>query len=295
MKLNYLHDFIVATESYDMKEAAEKLGISPSVLSKHIKSIEDELAVSLFVNARKNILTEYGKILKPHAEEIIAYFNDYNENRLLGEYENNSSLKICLSPIQTRELSGKVIENFTYQNPNVNIELIELSNHLGPLKVKNGEADFAFHRERVTITRDPELSYIPLCKSQAYVYISVKNPLSKRDKLSFKDLAKETIFLRTKESTLYDVITDEFNKINKVPHLLFDEANIIYENVIKNKGVTIYLSELINTQYSNEIKIIPLDPPLVSYIDLIFKNGTLTPLKEKLIEYVFNQFLINLK
>lgn len=295
MKLNYLHDFIVATESYDMKETAEKLGISPSVLSKHIKSIEDELGISLFVNARKNILTEYGKILKPHAEEIIAYFNDYNENRSLSDYENTSSLKICLSPIQTQELSGKIIENFIYQNPNVNIELIQLSNHLGPLKVKNGEADFAFHRERATVTRDPELSYIPLCKSQAYVYISVKNPLSNKEKLSFKDLAKQTIFLRTKESTLYNVINEEFAKINKEPRILFDDANIIYENIIKNKGITIYLSELVSTKYSNEVKIIPLDPPLVSYIDLIFKSDSLTPLKEKLIEYVFNQFLINLK
>ncbi|VUX15208.1 Hca operon transcriptional activator [Streptococcus pasteurianus] len=48
MDLEHLYEFAVLAESKNFSEAAEKLFISQSALSKHIKSLEQELGVPLF-------------------------------------------------------------------------------------------------------------------------------------------------------------------------------------------------------------------------------------------------------
>ena len=71
MEINYLKEFVVLAQTGNFMEAAEMLYVSQSTLSKHIKSIEVELGVSLFDRTtRKVTISKYGQLLLPYAQQI---------------------------------------------------------------------------------------------------------------------------------------------------------------------------------------------------------------------------------
>lgn len=297
MKLEYLKEFIEATENIDLTQTAKKLDIAPSVLSKHIASLEKELGVSLFLSAKKNVLTNYGVIMLPYAKEIIELEEDFlNQYSKKSETPNTKeTLKIAISPIQTREISGRIIEDFICTNPGVNIKKIETGNSNIINLVKTGKCDFGFCRLQSEYKRDDEITSIPVSISEAFVYISINNHLSNKKSLSFEDIKDETIYLRSENSSIYKVCLQEYQKLGLTPKIEFASEHIVYENLKNDKGITIYLSELINTEYSQSIKTIPISPSLTSYIDLVFKRETLSSSKALFLEFAFHSFMINLK
>jgi LysR family transcriptional activator of glutamate synthase operon len=72
METRYIREFAVLAQVCNFGEVAEKLFISQSSLSKHIKSMEEELGAPLFDRTGKGIvLNEYGKILLPYAKQMV--------------------------------------------------------------------------------------------------------------------------------------------------------------------------------------------------------------------------------
>ena len=111
MKFEYLREFIVAARSQELQQAAAELGISLSSLSKHLKSLELEIGAPLFVRARRTVLSHYGRILLPYAQELVALQDEYRAD-FSGGVNSSGELTVALSPIQFRERSGQVIEEF---------------------------------------------------------------------------------------------------------------------------------------------------------------------------------------
>src|SRR5512147_6086 len=77
MELNHLKTFIVAAEEKNVTRAAERLYMTPSSVSAHIKALEDELNIMLFVRKPQGMeITEHGNILRARAESIVRGVQD---------------------------------------------------------------------------------------------------------------------------------------------------------------------------------------------------------------------------
>ena len=63
MNTENLKEFIVLAETKNFWEASERLYMNQSTLSKHIKSLENDLGVALFTRTTRRVeLTNYGEI-----------------------------------------------------------------------------------------------------------------------------------------------------------------------------------------------------------------------------------------
>ena len=72
MELNHLKTFIVVAEEKNVTRAAERLYMTPSSVSAHIKALEDELNIMLFVRKPQGMeITEHGDTLRAQAESIM--------------------------------------------------------------------------------------------------------------------------------------------------------------------------------------------------------------------------------
>jgi len=72
MTTGKLYEFLVLSKLLSFSKAAEALYISQSVLTKHIKSLEEEIGVPLFLRTTHGVaLTEAGRILAKDAPELI--------------------------------------------------------------------------------------------------------------------------------------------------------------------------------------------------------------------------------
>lgn len=72
MEFYQLRTFTMVAEEGHLTRAARRLNASQPAVSAHIKSLEDELRVSLFLRTPKGmVLTDAGKKLKAHADKAL--------------------------------------------------------------------------------------------------------------------------------------------------------------------------------------------------------------------------------
>ena len=78
MDFRQLETFVEVCEQMSFTKAASNLYISQQGVSKSIKTLEDELGVSLFLRMNSSIsLTNYGVILQRYAEDLV---NNYTKS-----------------------------------------------------------------------------------------------------------------------------------------------------------------------------------------------------------------------
>lgn len=67
MNTEYLKEFVVLAETKNFGKASDRLYMNQSTLSKHIKSLENELGINLFLRTTRRVeLTNYGQTFLPY-------------------------------------------------------------------------------------------------------------------------------------------------------------------------------------------------------------------------------------
>lgn len=288
MKFDYLREFVAAAQSVEMQQCAKDLRISPSVLSKHIKSIEQELGVHLFARSRKTELSAYGKILLPYAKELVKLQEEYLQDFSSNVNKEIPKLLVGLSPIQFRERSGQLIEKFMLRHPK-DVQMREADNASLCQMVADGYLDMAFVRTQPALNRNPELVYIPFCTDDMVVFLPPEHPLAHASDISIEELKDEHILLRSEKSAIYRVYTEACRKLGIEPAISFASTFIIYDMVRRGEGVTLYLAPPADTKRSQQqLAIVPIRPAITSYIDVVFRPRHLPQLGLELLQYAQN-------
>lgn len=76
MNIEYLREFEYLTQTLNFRDTARHFFASPSVISRHIASMEDELGTKLFNRDKRGVeITESGKCFLVHAQEITREYN----------------------------------------------------------------------------------------------------------------------------------------------------------------------------------------------------------------------------
>ncbi|MBA2126776.1 transcriptional regulator [Hyphomicrobium methylovorum] len=135
--------------NFNLTEVANALYTSQSGVSKHIKDLEDELGVEIFVRRGKRLLglTEPGKELAQIVERILLDTN--NIKRLAEQFSktDRGEITIATTHTQARYALPKAIAQFKAEFPNVRLVLQQGS----PLEIaamlRDGTADIGIATE----------------------------------------------------------------------------------------------------------------------------------------------------
>ena len=93
MEINYLKEFVILARTGNYLETADCLYMGQSSLSRHIKTLEEELDIRLLDRTtRKVSLTEAGRLFLPYAEHIMSLQEQYQD--VLLDFKKNSHLKL---------------------------------------------------------------------------------------------------------------------------------------------------------------------------------------------------------
>lgn len=286
MKFDYLREFVAAAQSEEMQQCAKELSISPSVLSKHIKAIEQELGVPLFMRSRKTELSPYGKILLPYAKELVKVQDDYLQDFSEMTEDVKPQLIVGLSPIQFRERSGQLMENFILKHPQ-EVLLREADNAKLCQMVVSSEIDIAFVRTQPELHRDPSLVYIPFCSDPMVAFLPPEHPLANSPSVTIEDLKDEQILLRSENSTVNRVYSKKCAELGIEPHISYHSQFVNYDMVRRGEGITLYLAPPAgNKRSQQQLAIIPIRPHIISYVDVVFRPRALPQLGVELLRYV---------
>jgi LysR family cys regulon transcriptional activator len=241
---------------YNLTEVANALFTSQSGVSKHIKDLEDELGVELFIRRGKRLigLTEPGRELVGIVERILL---DTQNIKKLGEQfakNDRGTLAIATTHTQARYALPSVVAKFRAEFPNVHLVLNQGSPQEIARMLIRGEADIGVATE--TLADTPELVTFPYYSWHHGVIVPAGHKLDSKAPLTLATLAEWPIITYSEGFTGRSKIDKAFANAGIVPDIVLSalDADVIKAYVELGLGVGIVASMVINAETDQHLR-----------------------------------------
>ncbi len=274
MKFQYLREFHTAAQADELQAAARSLGISLSVLSKHISSLETELGVELFTRSgRRAKLTEYGKILAAYAQPLAQLESDCLAALHTPAATPTRTLVIGMSPIQFREKAQILIDEFAANADNVRVRLATADNQELPELVSHGDLDLAIVRTPCTVERRPELVYLPFGTDNMVAVLPESHPLAKEESLTFAQLKDENVVLRKEKGLVVRLCAQGYREAGIEKTFRYVSHYGTYDAVRSGEAITFFLTRPNFANSGPALAVVPIRPAVTTFVDIVYRRG----------------------
>ena len=284
MEISYLKEFVELAQSCQFQETAEKLFISQSTLSKHIKAIEKELGAQLFIRSTRRVeLTETGKVFLAYASQIALLQQDYSQE--LIKTDITKVIRVASdSTISLRQIE-KYFAQFLTEHPHVGFELSEYDKTTLRSMLRSGELDLIVACRDLADT-DSDLGFHPYYTDRLSVVISPHNPLYERSSVTIADLKGQTFaqsgslnFAQYLDSSI-PAAQYKSKRNSFITHLLNVTPTVAV--VPTNAGYF-----MITNDISADLKMIPIQPEVLIHVDFMYmKARENTPFLQSIFEKI---------
>lgn len=242
MELEQLRCFVAAAEELHFGRAAQKAGMLPASLSRHIRLLEESLGVPLFSRTTRSVgLTEDGILLLQEVRPILARLEKVAEKFRSARHQPASVLRIGAIDSAAAGLVPLLLQDFRERSPNTVTQLVEdKSIRLIP-KLLAGRLDLVLIRPREGLSRS--LAVQPLLFETAVVALPADSPLAERSEISIEDLAGEPLIVPERRSRphSHDLTMGLFTELGMRPRIaqIADEKQTIINLVAAGIGSAI--------------------------------------------------------
>lgn len=244
MDILHLTYFIEVARLKSFTKASQELHVSQPSISKVIKTLENELGVTLFERLGREIeLTDVGHAVYNRAQSVVGEFHDLsNEIRDVVNIKHGEIL-IGLPPMIGSKFFPDIIGEFKKQHPQVMLKLIEVGSKQVELDVKNGLLDIGVIALPLTESNIDNFTFI---REKLQVVMRSDHPLASHSFLTLKELSQEDFILYSNDFSLNDLIYQECQKNNFSPNVVCQSSqwDFIVEMVGARLGIAL-LPEII--------------------------------------------------
>lgn len=232
-------------QNFNLTEVAAALFTSQSGVSKHIKDLEDELGVELFVRRGKRLLglTAPGKELAVIVERMLL--DARNIKRLADQFADaeQGQLTIATTHTQARYALPQIVARFKAAFPRVHLVLHQANPAEIVTLLQSGEADIGIATE--ALDRDPAFVTFPFYEWHHAVVVPQGHPLSQlKTPLTLEALAEYPLITYHQGYTGRARIDATFAAAGLAPDIVMSalDADVIKTYVQVGLGVGIVAS-----------------------------------------------------
>ncbi|MDR1228320.1 MAG: CysB family HTH-type transcriptional regulator [Azoarcus sp.] len=233
-----------ARRGFNLTAVGNALFTSQSGVSKHIKDLEDEIGLELFVRRGKRLLglTEPGKEVLVMVERMLL--DAANIKRLAEQYASTDAgqLTVATTHTQARYALPPVVTAFRRDFPKVHLKLHQGSPAEIAQMLLDGEADIAVATE--TIAAVPELLSFPYYSWHHAVIVPAGHPLAAVKPLALTDIVDYPIITYHEGFTGRARVDNAFAAEGLVPGIVMSalDADVIKAYVGLGLGIGIVAS-----------------------------------------------------
>ncbi|ASW10803.1 MULTISPECIES: LysR family transcriptional regulator [unclassified Rhizobium] len=242
MELEQIRCFVAVAEELHFGRAAQRLGILPASIGRHIRMLEESLGVVLFSRTTRSVsLSEEGILLLDEVKPILARLDAVAEKFRATGRKSSPLLRIGAIDSAAAGLVPLLLHDFRAIAPNAVTQLVEdKSIRLIP-KLLAGRLDIALIRPRDGISRS--LVIKPLLHETAVVAIASTSPLALKDEIRIVDLSDEPLIVPERRSRphSHDLTMTLFSEFDMRPRIaqVADEKQTIINLVAAGIGSAI--------------------------------------------------------
>ncbi|MDX2307386.1 MAG: CysB family HTH-type transcriptional regulator [Hyphomicrobium sp.] len=247
-----------ARRDFNLTEVANALHTSQSGVSKHIKDLEDELGVELFVRKGKRLLglTEPGRELIGIVERILL---DTQNIKKLGEQfaqRDRGQLAIATTHTQARYSLPPVVTAFKREFPHVNLVLHESSPAEIVAMLLSGQADIGIATEALQAA--PDLATFEYYSWHHGVIVPKGHPLADAKPLTLEAISEWPIVTYQTGFTGRGRIDEAFEAAEVVPNIVMTalDADVVKAYVELELGIGIVASMAFDPDRDPELELL---------------------------------------
>ena len=233
-----------AKQNFNLTEVANTLFTSQSGISKHIKDLEDELGIELFVRKGKRFLglTDPGKELIQIAERMLL--DAKNIKKLADQFSqsDHGQLTIATTHTQARYALPEMIRQFKNAFPKVHLAIHQGSPNEIVDMLKKGEADIGIATE--SISQIAELVTFPFYNWHHAIIVRKGHALENKKDVTLEEIAEYPLVTYHEGFTGRKSIDEAFLKKNLSPDIVISalDADVIKTYVELDLGIGIIAS-----------------------------------------------------
>ncbi len=244
--------------NFNLTEAAAALYTSQSGVSKHIKDLEDELGVELFVRRGKRLLglTEPGQELVAIVERILLDTRNIQKHGEQFAHVDRGQFVVATTHTQDRYALPPNVSRFRKEFPNVHLILHQASPAEIARMLIDGDADIVIATE--SLAENQELASFPYYSWHHGVIVPTGHALEKAGKLTLEALAEFPIVTYNEGFTGRPKIDKAFADAGLAPDVVLSalDADVIKTYVEVGLGVGIVASMAFDAERDRGLRLL---------------------------------------
>lgn len=235
--IRQLQIFSVAATHLSFARAAEKLHLTHAAISLQIKQLEEVFGAVLFDRIGKRVfLTEAGQILLDHARQILQSLKDVDESLMVLKGLKGGRVAIAVTSTAEYFAPGLLAE-FRQAQADVRVRLlVNNRKEVNRLLISN-EVDLAI-MGRPPVGMDAlAVNFAP---HPLVIIAAAEHPLAGRARISFNELADETMIVRESGSGTRSAMEEFFLQHAIKPHIDMEMGSneAIKQAVVAGLGIS---------------------------------------------------------
>lgn len=272
MDILHLNYFIEVARQKSFTKASQILHVSQPSISKVIKTLENELGVTLFERSGRQIdLTDVGYAVFKRAQLVVSEFNDLSNEIHDVVNIQHGQIIVGLPPMIGANFFPKILRRFKKHYPKVTIKLIEVGSKQIELDVKNGLLDIGVIA--LPISEEDIISFSFL-KEALQVVLPATHPLANRSSIELPELNDQNFILYSNDFSLNDLIYEQCRVNGFSPRVVCQSSHwdFIAEMVAESLGIAL-LPETICKDLDDRLVSVKLEKTIIPWnLALIWKK-----------------------
>ena len=273
METGHIREFVMLAECLNFSEAAERLFISQSSLSKHIRALERELGEALFVRTTRSIrLSEAGELYLPYARQITGLCDQVQV--AMDDMRRHSAVSLTIAVMQNPQYYdlAKYMVGFRQAHPELTFNMVEAD--------EQGLYDM-FQKKQVNIfpafANFPGVEgnqFMPMVESRVVALFRRDHPCAGEGSVSLARLGRERLLLPTRGGSLLERIYAAFRREGIEPHVVYEGSSIGCVDLVKaGMGVSLHGQEFaVHLRTDPEVVSVPIEPAITFLYGLCHRD-----------------------
>jgi DNA-binding transcriptional LysR family regulator len=200
LQLPHLETFSKAAELSSFSRAAKYLRLTQASVSQRVQALEKVMGKSLFNRqAGRVLLSEAGRKLYDYAQRILELHREARREIAGHDPPVSGDLTLAASSIPGEHLLPALLSLYAQEYPHIHVRATVSDSMAVMTQVERGEAAVGLVGRKIS---NPHLEFRYLASDKMVLVVPPGHPLSRRKKLSVKQLPHHPIILREAGSGL---------------------------------------------------------------------------------------------
>lgn len=287
MKIDHIECFRVLAETLNYTNAANRLFMTQSALTRAIQQMEDELGFQLFDRSRRSVtLTPAGQSMYADSQELLDKYYHMIEKAQYAKEGYAGVIKFANHIFRVSPIELDIIHGFQEEYPDIYLDIYAMTSNEMIHALSEGYVDCAIGTAK---TADRNISQILLEQVRDCVVMTPEHRLADRSEITFEELRNErfTVMSQGYAGRGYEMISAKARLAGFEPVIEEKAASVAHllAVIAAGKSITI-LSNNYKDLAMGRLKFIPLADESLVDLKFMWKTNQNNPCMDLFVQYI---------